>query len=243
MTSPLFLLLSLLAASEPTPRTTPAVRAALAAKGRPKPDRDADAARKPGVVLTLAGLKPGMRAADLMAGGGYFTELLSRVVGKKGHVYSQNNAISGRVYAGAWEERLRDNRLPNTERLESELEKLPFAEASLDVVLLIQFYHDTFWMKVDRTAMNAAIWKALKPGGRFLVIDHEAAAGAGGTGSKSLHRVESALVKAELLAAGFVLEKASAALANPADAHDLSAFDPAVRGKTDQFLLIFRKPG
>ena len=133
-----------------------------------------------------------------------------------------------------------DGRLSNVERLQRELEDLQLAPGSLDAVFLIKFYHDTYWMKVDRVAMNRGILAALKPGGVYVVIDHEARAGSGGAVAKSLHRVEGALVEKEILSIGFRLKVNSSLLRRARDDHSRSAFE--LSGKTDRFVLIFQKP-
>jgi predicted methyltransferase len=103
--------------------------------------------------------------------------------------------------------------------------------------------HDTFMGPADVPAFNRNVYAALKPGGVFVVLDHAAAAGSGLRDTDTLHRIDIAAVKSEVEAAGFVLDGESAVLANPADSHDKNVFDPSIRGRTDQFLLRFKKPG
>lgn len=193
-----------------------------------------------------------MQVADLMAGSGWYTELLSHVVGPGGRVLAQNNELVSSRYGV--ELRLRVERpiparwfqgprLPNVTVLENELETLEdLPDAGLDAALMILFYHDTYWMGVDRKAMLARILRALEPGGVFLVIDHAAAEGRGGADSERLHRVEEAQLVSELLAAGFVLDARSDLLRNPDDDHQVSVFQDDVRGRTDRFVLRFIKP-
>ena len=220
-----------------------AIDAAVVHPDRPAADRLRDARRRPDRVLRFLGARPGMRVADLMAGGGWYTELLSRAVGPGGRVVAQNNRISARNYGERLAARLVRDRLPNVVVLEAELEELPFAPGELDAVLMVQFYHDTIWMGVDRARTNRRIFEALAPGGVFLVIDHSALEGTGGDESKRLHRVEEAFVAEEITAAGFVLEASSGVLRNPDDSRTHNAFDFRIRSRTDRFVLLFRKPG
>jgi predicted methyltransferase len=221
---------------------TAPIRDALAHPERSEADRARDIDRKPAEVLALVGVEPGMRVADLMSGSGWYTEILARAVGLQGRIYAQNNRISGQVYGKDLARRLRRSRLPQVVVLDRELEDLGLPDRHLDVALMVQFYHDTYAMEVDRSAMNREILNALKPGGVFCVIDHRARGGSGSRDSEALHRVDPEMVKREVLAAGFVLESESDLLRNPADDRTRSVFDDSVRGRTDRFLLKFRRP-
>lgn len=208
--------------------------------------RDAD--RKPRRVLDFLDVKRGMRVADLMAGDGYYTELLSRAVGPAGGVYCQNTAIPLRVFADEpLTARLAGGRLPNVTRLDLEFEECAGPKglpADLDAALLVRFYHDFEWQEVDRAAFNRLVFDRLRPGGAFVVVDHHAKPGAGISEGKRLHRVEASWLAAEVSAAGFVLEAESYALRDPADTLDWSIFDPehAGRDTTSRFVYLFRKP-
>jgi predicted methyltransferase len=215
---------------------------ALTSPDRPAVDKESDALRKPADVLALVGVKPGMRIADLMAGGGWYSEILARAVGPTGHVYAQNNAVSAKKSGAALDRRIADSKLRNVESFDRELENLGLPAARLDAVFLMQFYHDTYWMKVDRSAMNREIFHALAPGGLYCIVDHRAVEGAGERDTRTLHRADPVMVRAEVEDAGFVLVTQASFLANPEDDAHLSAFDPAIRGKTDRFLLLFRRP-
>lgn len=209
---------------------------------RPAADRKRDKHRKPVQVLEYIGIKPGMRVVEMMAGRGYYTELLSRAVGPKGKVWAHNNKFVNKRFADkALKKRLAGKRLPNVVRLNTELEdpKLP---KNLDVVVMILFYHDTYWMKANRAKMNKAILKALKPGGLFVVIDHHAEQGAGSSQVKKLHRIEASLVKSEVLKAGFVLNGSSGLLRNFQDDRKVNVFKSSIRGRTDRFIFAFRRP-
>jgi predicted methyltransferase len=215
---------------------------ALAHPDRPQQDRNQDIFRKPVEILELAGIRPGMKVADLMAGQGWYTEILARSVGHEGLVYAHNNKISDRPYGKALRQRLHESGLDNVVQLVSDLENPGLPSAELDAVYLVQFYHDTIWMNVDRAAMNSNIYEALKPGGVFVLIDHRALPDTGGSVSKTLHRVDPNLVLEEAQLAGFGLMQSSDLLQNLQDDHNLNVFDPAIRGRTDRFVFIFRKP-
>jgi predicted methyltransferase len=218
---------------------SPAILAAVAHEDRPSADRKADARRKPAEILDFAGLGPGMQVADLMAGDGWYTELLSHLVGPEGRVYAQNNTVSYGRYGFRLRVRVQhgipwrwftERRLPNVSVLENDLETLEeIPEGELDAALMVNFYHDTYWMGVDRVAMLARILSCLKPGGA--------------SEAKRLHRVEGAQVVREVTEAGFVLDAKSDLLRNPDDALGTSVFEEGTRGYTDRFILRFVKPG
>jgi predicted methyltransferase len=220
-----------------------AIAAAVAHPDRPTEDRERDPERRPADVLAFFGVGPDMTVADLMTGRGYYAELLARVVGPRGVVYAQNNAFVVERFADApLRERLARPGLENVVRLDRELEDPGLPDGQLDVVLMVLFYHDTFWQKVDRAAMNRAIFAALEPGGVFGVVDHHAEAGSGDRDVQTVHRVDAELVKAEIVAAGFELVAQSDLLRHPDDDRTVNVFDPAIRGKTDRFVYKFRKP-
>ncbi|MDA0667962.1 MAG: SAM-dependent methyltransferase [Planctomycetota bacterium] len=211
---------------------------------RMESDHARDAERKPAAVLEFFGIQPGMAVADVMAGDGYYTELLSRIVGPEGTVYCQNTSIPLRVFADApLTARLANQRLANVMRLDMEFEDDGFP-TDLDVAILVRFYHDFGWQKVDREAFNALMFASLKPGGVFGVIDHHAKAGAGISEGRSLHRIEADFLQKEIEAAGFVLEQQSSVLTNASDTLDWSIFDPEHEGRdtTSRFVYLFRKP-
>ena len=220
-----------------------AIAAAVADESRPDEDRNRDGNRKPADVLAFFGITPGMKVADLMAGGGYYSHILSRLAGPDGVVYVQNNKTALERFADRQlSARMATTELDNVVRLDRELEDLGLPEADLDVVIMVLFYHDTYWMKADRPRMNEQILASLKPGGLFGVIDHVAEAGSGDRDVSSLHRVDPETVKSEIIAAGFVLAEESDLLHNPDDDHTINVFNPDIRGQTDRFIYKFRKP-
>ncbi len=220
------------------------VAAAVHHPNRLASDLARDANRQPARILDFFAIKRGMKVADLMAGDGYYTEILSRAVGAKGQVYCQNTAISLKVFADApLTARLAESRLANVVRLDTEFADSGLPEG-LDAAILIRFYHDFGWQEVDRKAFNALVFRVLKPGGVFGVVDHHAQDGAGISEGKNLHRVEATLVREELEAAGFVFEAQSYVLHNPDDALDWNIFSREHTGRdtTSRFVYLFRKP-
>jgi predicted methyltransferase len=235
------------AAGAQTARTadSPAATRAVAAPDRPAADKARDGDRKPAAMLTFAGIKPGDKVADLIPGGGYFTRLFAKAVGANGHVYAvvppamvaRNPKAADGVKAIAAE--------PGYKNVSVEVAAMSgMAPAgTLDVAWTSQNYHDVYNNMPSAGAdLARAVFAALKPGGVFVIVDHAAAAGTGDEAAKPLHRIDPAKVRAQVTAAGFVFEGQSDALANAADTHDKPVFDPALRGKTDQFALKFRKP-
>lgn len=206
-----------------------------------------DAQRRPREVLEFFGVHPGQRVAEIMAGQGYTTELLARVVGPSGTVYAQNNAfVLERFAAGPWSERLAKPTLANVKRVDRELDSpLPAEARGLDLVLMVLFYHDSVWMGADRRAMNQAIYSALRPGGVYGVVDHSARPGDGVSVAKSLHRIEESTVIREIEGVGFRLEASADYLRNAEDPRDWNAAPSAAgarRGTSDRFVLAFVKP-
>lgn len=210
---------------------------------RPVTDTARDAARKPADMLVFAGVRSGMKVLDLIPGGGYFTRLFAAAVGSEGHVYAYqptefDSFLKGKeppVTAVA-------ATYPNVTLVRASLNTLSVPE-QLDLIWTSQNYHDLKNGGVaDTAAVNRAVFAALKPGGVYIVLDHAAEAGSGTRDTGTLHRIDEATVKAEVMAAGFELAGESNMLRNPADPHTLAVFDPAIRGSTDQFVLKFKKP-
>lgn len=228
---------------------TPAHQAIVHAPDRLEDERAMDAGRRPAELLAFLDLKPGMKVADLMAGFGYTTELIARAVGPDGVVYAQNNAfVREKFLEPHWTERLQTPPMANVKRLDTELDApFPAEVKDLDMVVMVLFYHDTYWQKTDRAAMNRAIFGALRPGGSYVVVDHSATKGAGSTGAKTLHRVEESLVRTEVEAAGFRLVEQGDFLRNSDDPRDWNAAPGAAteagrRGQSDRFVYRFEKP-
>jgi len=226
-------------------KATKAIAAAIADPARPADDVKRDEARKPAAILEFAQVKPGDKAIDFIMGGGYFSRLLAKTVGPKGKVYAYQPAefIGFRAQYGVDQKTVADA-YANITPLNGSLAALAFPEPA-DVIFTAQNYHDlhlaAFPAGLAET-VNAALFKALKPGGVLLIIDHAAVAGSGTKDSNALHRIDPATVRAEVEKAGFKFEAESPLLRNPDDPHTQLVFDPAIRGKTDQFIYRFRKP-
>jgi len=219
--------------------------AALADPQRPQAERDRDATRFPAELLAFAQVAPGEKVGDYIMGGGYWTRILSNLVGPQGKVYAfqptefiafrpaygeeQNAAVAGRA---------------NVVPLRGPAEAPPFPEP-LDTLITVQNFHDLYLSVVpagtaERTI--TALYGALEPGGTLLVVDHSAAAGSGTSAANTIHRIDKQAAIDALTAAGFVLEAESDLYARPDDPRTANVFAPQIRGKTDQFVLRFRKP-
>ncbi len=230
--------------SEPAPAAATQV---VAVPDRSDADRALDAGRFPAETLAFFEIRPGMRVAELGAGGGYTTELLARIVGPSGRVYGQNpKLILERFAEKPWSERLAKPVNAQVVRVDREFaDPLPPEAVDLDAVLIVLFYHDTVWLETDRARMNASVLHALKRGGIYGVIDHSARAGTGTSDTKSLHRIEESVLTREIEKAGFELDAAAEFMRNPGDPRDWNASPTAAgekRGTADRFVLKFRKP-
>ena len=214
---------------------------------RPEQDRLRDHNRKPAQVLEFFGLEPGMAVIEILAGGGYYTELLSRAVGDNGIVYSHNNNMYYQFQSDKYVKlRLKNNRLPNVIRHDKELNDLQLPSNSLDAVFLMLVYHDFYWSDDDPIEALAHFYQALKPGGILAIVDHSALPSSGDSAAKSLHglhRIDEQLVKQNMQSAGFILDGESNILRNPEDPRDKAFFDKSMHNiPTDRFILRYKKP-
>ena len=221
--------------------------AIVAAADRTPADRALDGGRKPAAFLAFLGVLPGWHVADLSAGGGYTTELLARAVGRTGSVYAQNApSMLARIGRRSFDERLLRAADANVRALERELDDpFPPDTGPLDLIVINMSYHDAVWLKIDRAAMNKAVFAVLRSGGSYVVADSSAKAGSGDADAQTLHRIDEVLVKAEVLRAGFKLEATSAILRNSSDLRDWNTSPMAAgerRGSGDRFVLRFAKP-
>ena len=225
-----------------------ALDSAVLDSARPATDTARDAGRRPVETLAFAGVKPGDKIADYAAGAGYFTRLFAALAGSSGHVYASvpsalfkyPNIVRGiseiQTYAAT--------HANVTVTFAAALEAAKYPE-KLDIFWIAQNYHDLhdkFMGPVDMTAFNRAVFAALKPGGTYIVLDHVAEAGSPADVTDTLHRIESTTVRREVEAAGFKFDAESTILKNTADPHTAGVFDASIRGKTDQFILKFRRP-
>lgn len=222
------------------PTGTPAfIKAAVESPARNAESKSRDANRKPAELLALSAVKPGDKVVEFASFGQYFTTLLSDIVGPKGQVLMYDlpytEARSGeasRAFTAAH---------PNSTYTLINYNAIELPQG-VDVVFNVLYYHDLPLNDIDTAALNAKIFKALKPGGVFFIVDHNAAAGSGKRDIKTLHRIDPAVIREEVKAAGFELVTESNLLANPADDHSKMPFGKDIRGITDQTVFKFRKP-
>jgi len=219
----------------------------LAASDRTEADRKVDKVRHPDRLLAFIGVGPGMRVADLGAGGGYTTELLARAVGPGGKVYSQNDPqLVERFLEKPITQRLARAANKNVVRVDRAFDDpLPPEASGLDLVVDYVFYHDVVWIGADRAKMNKAIFDALKPGGAYVVVDASAKPGDGTKDAKTLHRIDENVARNEVLEAGFRLGETADFLRNPGDSRDWNSSPRAAGdrvGTEDRFVFKFVKP-
>jgi predicted methyltransferase len=233
------------AAAPPAPYVMPAnipdyIRAAVQSKDRPAAAVARDALRKPAEVLALSGVKPGDRVIEFASFGQYFTMLLSDIVGPKGMVYMYDlpylearTAPASKAFVAAH---------PNARFEVGDFNAVELPQ-NIDAVFIVLYYHDLPINKLDTAKFNARVFNALKPGGTYFIVDHNAAPGSGMRDTEKLHRIDPAVIKQEVKAAGFELVEDSKLLSNPGDDYTKSvSFAPGSRGTTDQSVLKFRKP-
>ena len=227
------------------------IDAALAHPGRPAADLKRDTLDHPAEVLRLLGVKPGMTVADVLAGDGYYSEILSYLVGPTGHVLLINNSAFDKWGEGR-DARLADNRLPNVQHETVDLNAMALAPHSLDAVLLIKVYHDLYWVdpsgtwpKIDVGSVLDQLAAALKPHGVLLLVDHSARKGHGSSDATTLHRIEEDFAIKDFKSHGFTVVAKSDALRMPLDQRDQISYKQPMLGKTDRFVVLgpIRCPG
>jgi predicted methyltransferase len=219
---------------------------AVSSASRPQADLARDESFKPAQVLRFAGIEPGDTALDMFAGGGYFSELLSAVVGSSGMVYMHNNGAYLGFAGDDIAARLAGNRLPNVQRLDAELDAMDVPAQSVDIIVLSMAYHDVYYSAdgwtVTPETFYPALKRLLKPGGTVLVLDHLGEVGTGSSLGNTLHRIDPEFTKADFAAHGFEFLAESQLLINPDDDLSLSVFDPLIQGKTSKFVFKFTTP-
>lgn len=211
---------------------------------RPEGDRKLDPMRKPGQVLAYAGVKPGQVIGEYLPGGGYYTRLLSDVVGPHGRVYALETMRWGKENIEATRQVLHEKGRDNVIMDLALFGNFHLPE-QVDVFWTTLNYHDLHiarYGEVDMAAFNHHVFDSLKKGGTYFIVDHAATPGSGTAKTSELHRIDEATVIQEVTAAGFVPAGESNLLRNRADDRTKTVFDPSVRWKTDQFILKFRKP-
>lgn len=220
----------------------PDYAAIVAAPDRSDADRQTDQRRQPAKVLAFAGVKEGMMVLDMEANAGYSTELLARAVGTTGKVWAQDTSeIIERFVKDRFDNRAKSPAMANVVHVVRAFDDpIPPDVSNLDMITFFFAYHDVTYMPVDRTAMNAKMFAALKPGGLLIIADHSAKQGEGITVAKTLHRIEEASLKQEIEAAGFKLVAEGDFLHHPEDPRNEKVFKPAV--PVDEFILKYQKP-
>jgi len=228
------------AAAYMLPAATPAyVRAAIEDPARTPEQRARDVNRKPAELLMMSGIRPGQTVVEFASFGQYFTTFLSDIVGPKGTVYMYDLPYTDKRAGDASRAFVAAHANSHYQLVDYNTLELP---RNVDEVFMVLYYHDLFINKIDTASLNSRIFKALKPGGTLLIVDHNAVAGSGTTDTAKLHRIDPAVIRKEVTAAGFKLVKESKLLAHPGDDHTQIVFSPALRGLTDQTVFVFRKP-
>ncbi|MFT3897749.1 MAG: hypothetical protein QM719_08645 [Thermomonas sp.] len=230
--------------------TSPDIQRVLADPARSAADRERDARDKPAETFALAEFRRGDTVADILGGGGYNSEILSGIVGPTGHVLLVNNPGSDAFGKKGWTERLADNRLPNVQHIVGPNDALGMGENVLDGAVIVMSYHDLYWVsdedgwpKIDAGRFLDQIVRALKPGGVLLVVDHSAQSGTDSSAAQTLHRIDEQFAIADFRAHGLEWVAAMPYLRNADDDRSKQVFDPSIRGKTDRFVHLYRKPG
>jgi predicted methyltransferase len=232
-------------AADAAPRTilSQTIAKAIADPARPADARLVDPLRKPAETLAFSGVRPGMAVGEFYPGGGYFTMLLSDIVGPTGHIYGlENTGWKGAVDA--------DNALLADKRWSNvTIDGQPFGTVKfpkpLDVAWVTQNYHDlkiAKYGKVDTVAFDRSVYRSLKPGGTFFILDHQGLPGMSDADIEKVHRIDKKIVIDEVTSVGFKLVAEGKFLHRPADDHRKSIFDESIRGHTDQYALKFVKP-
>jgi predicted methyltransferase len=221
---------------------------AVAHPGRLADDLQRDAIDHPAEVLRLSGIKPGMQVGDLLAANGYYSELLSYVVGPSGHVLMLNNKAYDNWSLG-WQKRLADNRLPNVEHKTVDLMHLDVPSKSLDAMVVVKVYHDLYWQPgggspwptIDPNVVLGEVARVVKPGGILLLVDHSAKPGTGSSAASPLHRIDEKYARKDWEKHGFTFVTSSEVLRRPDDRRDQITFEGPMVGKTDRFVMVFKR--
>ncbi|HEX6832564.1 MAG TPA: hypothetical protein VF132_03430 [Rudaea sp.] len=224
--------------------------AAVAHPGRSAEDLKRDPTDKPAELLRFAGIEPGMQVADFFAADGYYSELLSYLVGDKGHVLLINNAPYDKFARDAWKDRIEKHHLKNVEHVTVDPAHMGLKDNSLDSIVIVKAYHDLYWVapedgwpKIEVGPVLDQLAHALKPGGKLLVVDHSARRGTGSADAGTLHRIDEAFMRRDFESHGFVFVAESNLLRRPDDKMDKISYKEPALGKTDRFVYLFRRKG
>ncbi|HEV7490184.1 MAG TPA: hypothetical protein VGO25_05220 [Rhodanobacteraceae bacterium] len=222
---------------------------AVAHPGRSTNDIKRDPVDKPAEMLRLSGIKPGMHVADFLAAGGYYSELLSYIVGPQGHVLLLNNDPYDKFANNSWKERIEKQHLTNVEHRTIDMANMGLGKDTLDAVIMMKVYHDLYWVapeegwpKIDVSSALDQIVAALKPGGVVLVVDHSAKPDTGSSAAQELHRIDEVYARKDFEAHGLEFVTQSDALRHPEDKRNEITYKGPKVGKTDRFVYVFRKP-
>jgi predicted methyltransferase len=226
-----------------------AIAESLASPDRVESDRGSDPLRRPDLVLSFFDIKPGMTVLDLFSGGGYYTEIVSRIVGEHGKVVAHNNDAYLASAKDTLSERYAEGRLTNVDRVTSEADSLSLPEATFDAVLAMLTWHDFYyldaensWPAIDTPMLVSKLCTALKSGAVLGISDHVAPTGSDPRKSgQELHRIDPDRIKADLTGTCFEFEGEISVLRNPGDGHSNSAFSQGIRGRTDRVVYKFRR--
>ncbi len=244
-----FLLAGFLIAAPLQPAEVPDnIAKAVAAPERSAKDRERDTREKPAELLAFAGVKPGMKVADVFGGGGYWTELLARAVGPTGSATLVNNEGYANFAKEDIQVRFADGRLKEVKQVVGKTAALGMGSGEYDLIMIFMGYHDLYWVdekegwpKIDADNFLKQLHAALKPGGKLLIVDHAAKEGTGSAAAQDLHRIDEDFTKKDFTSHGFLFEKAFTGYRNSTDDHSKMVFDAAIRGKTDRFAHLYRR--
>lgn len=222
------------------PAGTPVnVAEAVKAADRTDAARERDEARLPAEMLKLAGVHEGDRILEIASFGQYYTTMLSAAVGPAGHIYMRDLPYTGERAGDASRAFVAAH--PNTDYELVNYNEMEFPQ-NLDGVYIVLYYHDLSINDIDVAAFNQHVYDALKPGGTYFIVDHNARPGSGREDTNSIHRIDPQVIKDEIEAAGFDLVEESDLLRHSEDDHTKMVFAPGTRGATDRSVFVFRKP-
>jgi len=215
---------------------------------RTEAHKERDARSKPEVILELLDLKPGDRAIDIFAGGGYYTDMMASMVGPEGEVLLHNNKAYKKWVEKDLKARYMENKVTSVSLHEAEVTDLRLEPNSLNAALMVMSYHDLYfyspsrgWDRTDTDLFFSMVRDALKPGGRLVIVDHAAQIGSGKAPAQNLHRIDEEWARKDIEAKGFTFLESNDALRNPEDPRTKMVFNKSIRGKTDRFILVFQK--
>ena len=224
--------------------------AAVAHAGRSADDLKRDPMDRPADMLRFAGIQPGMKVVDFFAADGYYSELISYVVGDKGHVWLLNNPPYDKFANDAWKPRIEKHHLTNVEHVTVDPAHMDLKDNSLDAIVMVKAYHDMYWVdpkegwpKIDVGPVLDQLSRALKPDGKLLIVDHSAKPGSGTSAAGPLHRIDEAYMRKDFESHGFTFVAKSDLLRRPDDKMDQISYKGPMFGKTDRFVYLFKKSG